>query len=451
MPDASTRSFPEGFLWGAATSAYQIEGSPLADGAGASIWHQFSHTPGRIANDDNGDVACDHYNRYLEDVSLIKEIGLQSYRFSVSWGRVLPEGKGQVNPKGLAFYDRLVDELLESGIQPMATLYHWDLPAALEDKGGWLNPDSSLWFADYAQVLFDALDDRVERWLTLNEPWVIGHLGYWKGIFAPGHQNLYYLAQANHNLLRAHAAATHTYRATGKHQIGLAVNFEAKHPASDHPDDIAAAKREEAEMNQQYLDVVFFGRYPEALPALYGDDWPNWNPEEVEALQVQPDFLGINYYTRVLIQNHHETPFLQTRWNKHPTNPRTHFDWEVYPDGLREILCWIKDRYGSLPMYVTENGAAFDDPPKANGHIHDEQRVDFLRQHFKAAHEAIQQGVDLKGYHVWSLLDNFEWASGYDMRFGIVHVDFETQQRTLKDSARFFQNVIRTNGASVFS
>lgn len=440
--------FPDGFLWGAATSAYQIEGSPLADGAGPSIWQRFTHSPGLVLNNETGDVACDHYRRYQDDVRLMRELGLSSYRFSVSWSRVLPEGKGRVNEKGLDFYRRLVDALLENGIRPNVTLYHWDLPAALDDRGGWLNPDVSKWFADYAQVLFRALDDKVEMWATLNEPWVVTDGGYLHGALAPGHKNLYEAPLASHNLLLSHAAAVEAYRAEGKHRIGLVVNIEPKYPASDRPEDLAATKRADAYMNRQYLDPVFRGSYPEEMREIFGEAWPDFPAEDLARIRQPIDFLGINYYTRSVTKNDPSALPVRAGRVLQPRHAYTETSWEVYPQGLTDTLVWVKERYGDLPLYVTENGSAFYDPPVALADPHpDPFRVAYLREHLKAIHRAIEQGVDLRGYYAWSLLDNFEWSLGYSKRFGIIHVDLETQKRTMKQSARFYSEVIRTRGA----
>lgn len=443
----SAIQFPTDFLWGCATSAYQIEGSPLADGAGPSIWQRFVHTPGMVRNGDTGDVASDHYRRYASDVALMRELGLRAYRFSVSWGRVLPRGKGAVNQAGLDFYDRLVDALLESGIEPSLTLYHWDLPAALDDLGGWLNPDIAHWFADYASVMYRKLEGRVKHWTTLNEPWVVTDGGYLHGSLAPGHRNRFEPPIASHNLLRAHGAAVQAYRAQGKHQIGLVVNIEPKYPASDNAADLAAIRRADAYMNRQYLDPVFLGRYPDEMTEVFGEAWPVW-PDADFALIKQPiDFVGINYYTRSLARHDdrawpvHAATVLQ----KQATYTET--GWEVFPQGLTDTLLSVKKRYGDPPIYITENGAAFFDPPVAeNGRIRDPLRIDYLHKHLRAVHAAMQQGVDVRGYMLWSLLDNLEWSHGYSKRFGIVHVDFETQTRTLKDSARFYASVIASNG-----
>jgi beta-glucosidase len=441
--------FPPGFLWGASTSAYQIEGSPLADGAGPSNWHRFTHTPGLVAEGETGDVACDHYRLYESDVRLMRELGLNAYRFSVSWSRVLPQGRGRVNSHGLDFYRRLVDALLAAGIRPLISLYHWDLPAALDDLGGWLNRDVAGWFADYAEVLFRALDDRVEMWATINEPWVVMDGGYLHGTLAPGHRSLFEAPIVLHNLLRAHAAAVEAYRAHGHHAIGLVVNLEPKVAASDRPEDLAAAARADAYMNRLALDPVFLGRYPDELPAIFGEAWPDPPAADLDALRRPVDFLGINYYTRCVTRHDPQVLPLRVSPVRQRRHPYTETGWEVYPQGLADALLWCRGRYGDCPLYVTENGAAFYDPPTADGRLDDPLRIDYLRGHLRAAAGALAAGVDLRGYFVWSLLDNFEWSLGYAKRFGIVHVDFETQQRTPKASARFYSRVIGTRGAAL--
>jgi len=439
--------FSSGFLWGSATSAYQIEGSPLADGAGPSIWQRFCHTPDRVRDGDTGDVACDHYHRYLEDVALMRHLGMKAYRFSISWSRVLPQGRGPVNPMGLDFYDRLVDALLENSIEPLVTLFHWDLPAALDDRGGWLNPDIAHWFADYATIVFRKLDDRVKVWATLNEPWVVADGGYLHGALAPGHRNRFEAPIATHQLLRSHGAAVQAYRVEGKHRIGIVVNLEPKYPASEQTEDRDATARADAYMNRQYLDPIFLGRYPDELAEIFGDAWPAWPAEDLNLIRQPIDFLGVNYYTRNV------TRFDPGAWPLYASPVRqkratyTETNWEVFAQGLTDILVWVRDRYGNPPLYVTENGAAFFDPPTAEGRrIADPLRVDYMRKHIGATYRAIEAGVDLRGYFVWSLLDNFEWSLGYSKRFGIVHVDFETQQRTPKDSALFYAKIIDTRG-----
>lgn len=445
--------FPDDFLWGCATAAYQIEGSPLADGAGPSIWQRFTHDPRLMtAKGDTGDVACDHYNRMEDDVRLMKELGLKAYRFSVAWGRVLPSGVGRINDRGLDFYERLVDALLANGIEPLATLYHWDLPAALDDRGGWLNPDCANWFADYASLMFRRLDGRVRKWVTLNEPWVVTDGGYLHGVLAPGHKNMFEAPIASHNLMRAHGAAVKSYRAIGAHEIGLVVNIEPKYPASQSAEDLAATRRADAYMNRQYLDPALLGSYPSELEEVFGEAWPCWPAEDFALIRQPIDFLGINYYTRNVVKHDPScwplaaAPVSQTR------STYTETEWEVFPQGLTDVLEWVKERYGDIPLYVTENGSAFYDPPRAeNGRIEDPLRVSYLRAHVAAIAAAIGKGVDVRGYMAWSLLDNLEWALGYSKRFGIVHVDFETQQRTLKDSARLYSKIIASNGAVALS
>ncbi len=441
-----SRAFPEGFLFGAATAAHQIEGSPLADGAGPSIWTRFAHTPGMIANGDTGDVACDHYRRWKDDVKLMRELGLPAYRFSVSWSRVLPDGTGRVNQAGIDFYSRLVDELCASGIEPLLTLYHWDLPAALDDRGGWLNRDCADWFAAYGTVLYRALDGRVKKWVTLNEPWVITDGGYVHGVLAPGHRNRYEAPIVAHNLMRAHGAAVQAYRAQGKHEIGLVVNIEPKYPASQSREDVAAVERAHAYMNGQYLDPALLGTYPAELREIFGDAWPEWPAEDMALIQQPLDFIGINYYTRSVTEAHESYP-VNARSVRQPLSTYTETGWEVFPQGLTDLLLWAKQRYGNIPTYITENGAVFFDPPVAEGgRVRDPLRIDYLRKHLSAVHDAIAAGCDIRGYMLWSLLDNLEWAHGYSKRFGMVHVNYATQERTPKDSARWYSRVIATHG-----
>ena len=446
-----TTPFPPGFLWGCATSAYQIEGSPLADGAGPSIWQRFSRTPGRIAGGDTGDVACDHYRRMREDVALMKELGLTAYRFSIAWGRVLPEGRGRVNAAGLGFYERLVDTLLAAGITPLPTLYHWDLPEALDDRGGWLNPDIAAWFADYASVMFRALDDRVHTWATINEPWVVADGGYMHGTLAPGHRNAQEAAVAAHRLLQAHASTVRRYRAEGRHRIGLVVNIEPKHLASGASEaDEQARRLADAYMNRQYLDPALLGRYPEEMPLIFGESWPDWPAAEVEALRVPIDWLGLNYYTRSVVRADSAAWPVPAAAVRQPGAIYTETGWELHPQSLTETLLWLHQRYGGLPLMVTENGAAFYDPPHAiDGRVDDPLRVHYLQGHLRAVRAAIAQGADVRGYCAWSLFDNLEWSLGYAKRFGLVHVDFQTLQRTPKSSAAFYQKVIASHGLAL--
>lgn len=440
--------FPKDFLWGCATSAYQIEGSPLADGAGPSVWHRFSHTPGRVQDGDTGDVTCDHYRRWESDVDLMHSLGLNSYRFSIAWGRVLPEGTGRINPAGLDFYDRLVDKLLSRGIQPMVTLFHWDLPAALDDRGGWLNRDIAQWFAEYADVMFRRLDDRVKYWTTLNEPWVVADGGYMHGVLAPGHRNMFEAPLAAHHLMMAHGAAVQAYRATGRNKIGLVVNIEPKYPASQSDADCAAARRAEAYMNRQYLDPALLGSYPEELHEVFGEAWPHWPAADLKLIKQPLDYIGVNYYTRAVVRSDPTAWPLKATTVKQKQHTHMETGWEVYPQGLVDTLLWVKDNYGNPPVYITENGACFFDPPQVEGPVlEDPLRVDYLRKHITAVHTAIQRGADIRGYFAWSLFDNFEWAFGFSKRFGIVHMNYETLKRTLKASAHFYSKVIASNGA----
>jgi beta-glucosidase len=447
-------TFPASFLWGAATSAYQIEGSPLADGAGPSNWHVFSHTPGRTADGETGDLACDHYRRWREDIALMRELELGAYRFSVAWSRVLPAGTGQVNARGLDFYDRLVDALLAAGITPFPTLFHWDWPAALDDRGGWLARDSADWFADYAAAVFARLGDRVANWVTLNEPWVVVDAGYLNGVHAPGRSSLADAPRAAHNLLRAHGQAVQAYRAMsatqragGTGRIGIVVNLEPKDPASDRDDDLAATARADAYMNRQYLDPLLLGRYPEEMASIFGEHWPEHPSSDFAVIGEPIDFLGLNYYTRGVTRHDPTRPPVFAATVPQAGAQYTALDWEVHPQSLRRVLLWLRDRYGDRPLYITENGAAFDDPPLDDaGRLRDPRRVAYYRSHLRAVRDAIADGVDVRGYFAWSLLDNFEWACGYDKRFGLVHVDRGTQKRTLKDSAHFYREVITSEG-----
>ena len=443
--------FPADFLWGTSTSAYQIEGSPTADGAGPSIWHRFSHTPGNTFLDQTGDVACDHYRRYKQDVACMAELGTNAYRFSVSWSRIFPNGTGSVNRKGIDFYSRLVDELLNRSIKPNVTLYHWDLPEALDNRGGWLNRDIAEWFCDYAVTMFDALGDRVEMWSTLNEPWVVTDGGYLTGLLAPGHSNLFEAPLVTHNQLRAHGMAVQRFRSTRAGQngkIGIVVNLEPKYPASHSSADLQATKRADAYMNRQFLDPVFQGKYPEEMSEIFGEAWPEWSEEDMQIISEPIDFLGINYYTRRVERFHPDMLPLKTRHVPQPQHTQTETHWEVFPEALTKVLLWVTERYGKFPLYITENGAAFYDPPsQIDGRIDDPLRIEYYRQHLRAAHDAMQQGVDLRGYYAWALLDNYEWAHGYSKRFGLVHVDYSTQRRTIKSSGRYYASVIASNGA----
>jgi beta-glucosidase len=441
--------FPKDFLWGVATSAYQVEGSTLADGAGENIWHRFSHEPGMTVAGATGDIACDQYHRYPDDVKLMAELGIDAYRFSLAWARLLPKGRGRMNAKGLSFYDRLIDELLAKEIRPFITLYHWDLPLALEDKGGWLNTDTARWFGDFADLAFRAFCDRVPYWMTINEPAVVMEKGYVLGLYAPGHRNAAEAPVVARNLLLAHGYAVQAYRDRGDGCIGIAVNIQPKHPATNSVGDQQAAQRANAWRNLQFLDAILLGQTPAELPEMFGREWRGLSEQEMKLVHQPIDYVGINYYTRVVVGEDAERLPLRAR-PVAQTALTTLTGWEVYPGGLTETLKAIDQRYDGVPIFITECGAAFTDPTPENGQdIPDPQRIEFLRSHVQAAQQAIAEGVDLRGFFVWSLLDNFEWNSGYTMPFGLVHVDFTTQKRTVKQSGRYFAEIARANGTNL--
>lgn len=435
--------FPSDFLWGAATSAYQIEGSPLADGAGVSIWHRFSHTPGNILNGDTGDVACDHYHRWQEDIEWMRRLGLNAYRFSVAWPRVLPTGRGVINQRGLDFYKRLVDALLHAGITPMVTLYHWDLPAELQDCGGWANRDSAKWFADYACLMFREFGDRVHLWATINEPWVVMTLGYLWGMHAPGMRDIGAAAKVGHHLLLAHGRAVQALRALDlpNAKIGIVLNLGPQQPATDSPQDQAMAALWHGFINRYFLDPIYRGEYPETVMNFVGEFAPKAAADDMEIIQTPIDFVGVNYYTRSVI-TYDASEALGSRTVFQEGKLHTEMGWEVYPEGLYEILRWVHEEYNPPAIYITENGAAFHDEVAADGQVHDPLRVDYIRAHLEQAHRALQEGVPLRGYFYWSLMDNFEWAFGYSKRFGLLYVDFATQRRLMKDSGHWYMNFI---------
>jgi beta-glucosidase len=434
--------FPEGFAWGAATSAFQIEGSPLADGAGESNWYRFTHEPGRVEDGTSADVSCDHYHRWAEDVELLGWLGANAYRFSIAWTRVQPSGTGKPNPAGLAFYSRLVDALLERGIRPCITLHHWDLPAPLADRGGWESADLPAIFADYARVVFGHLGDRVDWWSTLNEPWVIAHAGWVGGAHPPARIEPAKYPLVSCRLLRANAEAIRALRAEGSGRIGIVVNIEPKYPRSHAPGDLAATARVDAAMNRLFLDGAVRGEVPSELREL--PEWAGLPASETEDLGEPMDFVGVNYYTRAVVAADAEG-WLGSAPVPVDGAPHTDMGWEVHPESLTRVLADVSDTYG-LPVYVTENGAAYPDPPRAAGRPHpDPARVSYLRAHLEAVERAIAAGADVRGYFAWSLLDNFEWGLGLSKRFGLVHVDFETGERTPKASAHFYRSVVRAH------
>lgn len=441
-----TASFPSDYVWGAATASYQIEGAWNEDGKGESIWDRFSHTPGRIANGDTGDVACDHYHRWREDVGLMKELGLKAYRFSISWPRVLPEGRGRANPSGLDFYSMLVDALLEAGIEPFVTLYHWDLPQALQDQGGWPARPTAEAFVEYADLATRRLGDRVKHWLTLNEPFVSAFVGYLEGRHAPGLSDLGEALASAHHLLLAHGWAVPVVRSNAPGtQVGIALNLGGQTPASASVVDRAAAWQRDGVVNRWFLDPISARGYPADIVDHYGHPMGFVQPGDMEVIAASIDFLGVNYYTRTIVRST-ETAEAGDAPRTAQANPkRTDMGWEVYPEGLYEVLGRLHFDYRFPALYVTENGAAYSDRLDTDGSVQDPRRVAYLKGHFGAAARAIAAGVPLRGYFVWSLLDNFEWGHGYSKRFGLVYVDYPTQRRVLKGSAHWYGRVIAAN------
>ncbi len=439
-PSEYCTTFPRNFLWGAATASYQIEGAWLADGKGESIWDRFSHSVGTILNGDTGDIACDHYNRMDADVALMKELGLKTYRFSISWPRIFPEGFGQVNLAGLDFYNRLVDKLLEAGIQPFVTLYHWDLPQKLQDTGGWANREVTSHFADYAAVLTKHLGDRVSNWITINEPWVIANLGFKTGEMAPGIRDEKMALQVAHHLLLAHGKATQALRADNPNaQVGIALDMRPTAAATKSPLDREAAEKHWSREGRWYLDPLFKAYYPPDIWNEYGALVPRVKPRDMSVISQNLDFLGINYYTRTVMST-------QGQVKKIPGSKYTEMDWEISPEALRMLLLDISADYKLPPIYITENGAAFQDKFNEQGEINDDDRISYLKDHLFQTRLAIEEGVDVRGYFLWSLMDNFEWALGFSKRFGIIHVNYETLERTIKKSGYWYQNVIKTYG-----
>ncbi len=438
-------AFPKGFVWGAATASYQIEGGVNEGGRGESIWDRFSHTPDKVVNGDTGDVADDHYHRWQEDIRTMAFLGLDAYRFSIAWPRVIPDGTGAVNEAGLDFYDRLVDGLLAKGIEPYVTLYHWDLPQALQDRGGWPNRDAVGWFADYAAVVSRRLGDRVRHWITHNEPFVVAVLGYIAGVHAPGIQDIGAGLQTIHHLLLSHGWAVPILRQNSSEgaEVGITLNLNWVDPASDDEADVEAARRHDTFLNRQFLEPIFKGAYPAELLATAGPLAPHIEPEDMAQIAVLIDFLGINNYSRSVVAADPDQPTGQ-REVPPPESEYTDMGWEVCPEGLYKLLRRVHEDYRPAKIYITENGCACADLLE-NGQVHDKQRVSYLRRYLAQAQRAIAEGVPLKGYFVWSLLDNFEWAYGYTKRFGIVYVDYATQARTLKDSALFYKQVIAAN------
>jgi beta-glucosidase len=445
--------FPSDFMWGSATSSYQIEGASTEDGRGATVWDVFCDTPNKVINGDNGDVACDHYHRYPHDIALMKSLGLKAYRFSVAWSRILPNGIGTVEPRGLAFYDRLVDTILQADITPMLTMFHWDLPQALEDKGGWANRAVLDGWTQYAQVLSEKLGDRVKIWATHNEPWCASILGYVIGEHAPGHHDWKKGLAAAHHLMLSHGIAIDILRQNvpdGQH--GIVLNLNPAYATNDSDSAKTAMQRFDGYFNRWFLDPIFKGEYPADLWAFYGDDVPTVHEGDMALISRPIDFLGINYYSRAIFEGINtdmpqNVPIDRLQLvGARTDNPYTAMDWEVYPEGLYDLLMRVNDDYAPKAFYITENGCAYEDVISDDGCIHDVERVAYYAAHVAQCERLLEAGVPLKGYFAWSLMDNFEWAWGYSRRFGITYVNYATQERILKDSALWYKDVIARGG-----
>ncbi|MEO3747559.1 GH1 family beta-glucosidase [Plantactinospora sp. B5E13] len=442
MSDLS--KLPPHFTWGVATAAYQIEGAAAEDGRKPSIWDTFSRVPGAVDNGDTGDVACDHYHRWPEDVELMRRLGVDAYRFSVAWPRVVPDGTGPVNPAGLAFYDRLVDGLLTVGIRPLVTLYHWDLPQALQDRGGWPERATAEAFAEYAGLVAGRLGDRVTDWVTVNEPLCISWIGHLEGKMAPGERDLTRAIATSHHVLLGHGLATAAIRAASPTpaSVGIVLNPSPCEPASDRPEDVAAAIRADGHVNRWWLDPLYGRGYPADMIETYGVE-PPVHPGDLECIATPTDFLGLNYYFRQVIVDDPQGPVPYARQIPVLGAVHTAMDWEVHPAGLEELLVSVHEEYAPNRIMVTESGSAWHDELTPEGTVEDKERTDHLEQHLEACAAAAARGVPIDGYFVWSLLDNFEWAYGYDKRFGLVHVDYPTQRRTMKASGLRYAELIR--------
>ena len=436
-------AFPTDFLWGAATAAFQIEGAWNQDGKGESIWDRFCHTPGKIGDGTTGDIACDHYHRYRDDIALMRQLGLKAYRFSISWPRVIPNGSGAVNPAGLDFYDRLVDELLAANIQPFSTLYHWDLPQGLQERGGWGNRDTCGHLADYAALMVRRLGDRVRHWATVNEPQVIAFLGHRNGEHAPGLEDDRLALQVGHHVLVAHGMAAQAIRGVNPQlKVGIVIDAWSVDALTDSEQDRALAETIWQNSAGWFLGPVFHARYPSRAWQMYGDSAPDIRADDMPLISQRLDFLGLNTYSRLAVKKGRVVKPV-------PGSEYTEMDWEIHAPALRRMLVRVTRDYAPPPIYITENGAAFPDEVSPDGSVHDPRRIAYLRDHFAQARLAMDDGVDLRGYFVWSLLDNFEWSNGYSKRFGLIHVDYATQQRSIKDSGRWYAQVIAQSGVEI--
>ncbi|MHB8107291.1 MAG: GH1 family beta-glucosidase [Candidatus Cryosericum sp.] len=440
-------TFAEDFKFGVATSSYQVEGAVAEDGRTPCIWDTFCRMPGKIYEGQTGDIACDHYHRYKEDVRILKEIGVDSYRFSISWSRVFP-AYGVYNPKGMEFYKNLIRELKQNGIEPMATLYHWDLPMWAYERGGWLNRESVTWFKEYATKVFEELNDSVKLWITHNEPFCASILGYDLGIHAPGHKSPREALIAAHHILLSHGAAVEAFRECRfrDSKIGITLNLTPAVPASASREDVEAASRSDGLANRWFLDPVFKSSYPEDMKEAFGKlvgDFDFIKDGDLQRISTRIDFLGVNYYTRSVMKFAQDGMLNSQEVPGDPKNA-TAMGWDICPQALEDLLLRLRRDYTLIPIYITENGAAFDDVLTSDKHVHDARRIDYIKSHLTAIADVNAQGANVQGYFLWSLLDNFEWASGYSKRFGIVHVDFPTQERSLKDSALWYRSVIRS-------
>ncbi|MDF3302056.1 GH1 family beta-glucosidase [Streptomyces tropicalis] len=447
MSDAiDLAALPHDFLWGTATSAYQIEGAVAEDGRAPSIWDTFAHTPGRIDHDDHGDVACDHYHRRRDDIALMRRLGTNAYRLSIAWPRVVPAGDGPLNPRGLAFYDALVDDLLAAGITPSVTLYHWDLPQALQDRGGWPERATAEHFADYAGAVAARLGDRVSHWATLNEPSCSAWIGHLEGTMAPGLTDLTAAVRASYHLLLGHGLAVQAVRAAASGaEVGIVNNLSTVHAATDRPEDRAAARRHDGHVNRWWLDPVHGRGFPADMREVYGVELPE-RAGDAETIAAPLDWLGLNYYFPATVADDPTGLAPRARSVRRPGVPRTGMGWEIDASGIETLLMRLTEEYGAQRIHVTENGSSFPDTVRPDGTVDDPERRDYLERHLAACASAARRGAPLHGYFAWSLLDNFEWAYGYDKRFGLVHVDYPTQTRTIKASGHRYAEIVRAHG-----
>jgi beta-glucosidase len=439
-------SFPKEFLWGTASASYQIEGAANEDGKGESIWDRFSHTAGKIKNGDTGDVACDFYHRYADDIELMAQLGLNAARISIAWPRIMPTGKGPVNQKGIDFYRRVADEMLKRKIQPWVTLYHWDLPQALEDAGGWPNRDLAERFRDYVAAVADALGDRVKHWMVFNEPWIFTMLGYATGIHAPGRQEMPEAIKATHTVNLAQGMAVRAIRESKNHPeaVGTAFSMAPVHPETHSLEDRTAAERWHRFHNLWFLDTVMRGKYPDAY--LHGSikDHVEIRDGDMDAIKAPLDFIGINLYSRAIVAHDSNDRYMGVKQRHAKGVEVTDFGWEVYPQALSEMIQHIAKEYAKVPIYVTENGCSYGEGPDADGKVNDQRRISFLRRYIFEVGQAMKAGADVRGYFLWTFTDNFEWAEGFGQRFGIVHCDFETQKRIVKESGEWYGRVARS-------